>query len=95
MSTKITNADYVKILNYYKINIPKSKKLLQTTAENIMAEKLCRCVNKLEPVYKERSIGICSKNIFNKKGFKRGNFTCKGNRKVSFSKNTKRRYTKK
>ena len=88
MSNNITNADYVKILDYYKITIPNSNRLLQKTAENIMADKLCRCIKKLDPVNESRSIGICTKSIFNKKGLKRGKFTCKGKRKVAFSKNT-------
>jgi hypothetical protein len=104
MSNNITNADYVKILDYYKIKIPRSDRLLQKTAENIMADKLCRCIKKLDPVNESRSIGICTKSIFNKKGLKRENFTCKGKRKVAFSKNTnnkkntkntKKRYLKK
>ena len=98
MTNNITNADYVKILDYYKIKIPTSNRLLQKTAENIMADKLCRCIKKLGPENESQSIGICTKSIFNKKGFKRGKFTCKGKRKVAFSKsmnnmkNTKRRY---
>ena len=41
MST-ITNSDYIKILEYYNIKIPTSKRLLQKRAENIMANKLCK-----------------------------------------------------
>ena len=87
MSNNITNAEYVKILDYYKIKIPNSNRLLQKTAENIMADKLCRCIKKVDPKNEAKSIGICTKSIFNKKGLKRGKFTCKDKRKVVFSKN--------
>ena len=90
--SNITNADYKKILNYYKIKIPRSKQLLQKRAENIMSEKLCKCIKKVDPVHDAKSIGICTKTIFNKKGFKRGTFTCKEKRHVIFSKKTKRKY---
>ena len=39
---KITDNDYKKILEFYKINIPKSKRLLKIQAEKILATKLCR-----------------------------------------------------
>jgi hypothetical protein len=86
MSSEITNDDYIKILNYYKISIPKSKRLLKLQAEKILAEKLCRCIKKIEPVNEARSIGICTKTIFNRKGLTRGKFECKKNRKVTFRK---------
>jgi hypothetical protein len=86
MSSQITNDDYTKILNYYKISIPKSKRLLKLQAEQILAEKLCRCIKKIEPVNEARSIGICTKSIFNRKGFTRGKFECKKKRKVTFRK---------
>ena len=35
----LTNKDYKDILTYYQIIIPKSKRLLKITAENIMSEK--------------------------------------------------------
>jgi len=90
--SNITNADYINILNYYKIKIPRSNQLIQKKAENIMAEKLCRCIKKLDPVHEAKSIGICTKTIFNRKGFRREKFTCKDKRRVEFSKKTKRRY---
>jgi len=77
MSTELTNEDYKDILTYYKMDIPKSKRLLKKQAENIMAEKLCRCIKKVKekqttPITEGQAIGICSKTIFNRKGFSRG-----------------------
>lgn len=42
--------DYIKILNYYDISIsPKdSSKTIRHKAENILAEKLCKCIKKVK-----------------------------------------------
>jgi hypothetical protein len=84
MSTELTNKDYTSILNFYKMKIPKSKRLLKKQAEQIMAEKLCRCIKKVDLSNEAKSIGICTKTIFNNKGYTRGKFTCKKNRTVKF-----------
>ena len=89
MTTKITDGDYVKILSYYKIKIPKSKRILKSKAEDILSSKLCRCIQKVDPVNEGRSIGICTKSVLNKKGFTRGKFKCKGKRSISFTKTRK------
>ena len=60
MTSSLTNADYEKILNYYKIPIPKSKRILKLKAEDILSSKLCRCIKKVDPVNEQRSIGICT-----------------------------------
>jgi len=89
MSTELTNKDYISILKYYKMNVPKSKRLLKTQAETIMAEKLCRCIKKVDVKNESKSIGICTKTIFNKKGYTRSKFTCKKNRTVKFRRTSK------
>lgn len=80
----LENDDYVSILTYYNIDIPKSKRLLKRQAERIMAEKLCKCIKKIDPVNEAKSIGICTKTIFNSKGYTRGKFSCKKKRSVTF-----------
>ena len=72
MSTELKNKDYISILKFYKLNIPKSKRLLKQHAENILNDKLCRCIKKLEPDNEAKSIAICSKSIFGNKNLKRG-----------------------
>lgn len=89
MSEQLTRADYVSILEFYKINIPKSNRLLKIQAEKIMAEKLCKCIKKLDPENETKSIGICTKTIFNNKGYTRGNFKCKTKKFVNFRKTNK------
>jgi hypothetical protein len=88
MSNELSNEDYINILTYYKMDIPKSKRLLKKQAENIMSEKLCKCINKVKKSNKKitegQAIGICTKTIFNKKGFTRGKFSCRKNRTLKF-----------
>jgi hypothetical protein len=83
---EITHKDYEDILKFYKIEIPKSRRQLKLLAENILATKLCRCIKKLDPENESKSIGICTKTIFNSKGYKRGTFKCKGKKYVTFRK---------
>lgn len=91
MTSSLTIGDYEKILNYYKIPIPKSKRILKLKAEDILSSKLCKCIKKLDPVKEERSIGICTKTVVNRKGFTRGKFKCKGKRSISLTKTRKKR----
>ncbi len=89
MYSDLTKKDYVSILKYYKLSIPKSKRLLQKQAETIMAEKLCKCIKKVDPKNEAKSIGICTKTIFNSKGYTRGKFQCKKKQSVKFRKTNK------
>lgn len=89
--TKLNNNDYIKILEYYDKPLPKSKRLIKNAAEKIMSEKLCRCIKKVDKVNEARAIGICTKTIFNRKGYTRGAFSCKGKSNAKFSKTVKNR----
>ena len=48
MSSGLSTADYITILKYYNQVIPKSKRLLRIRAETIMANKLCKCIKKID-----------------------------------------------
>jgi hypothetical protein len=89
MPVELTNKDYVSILKYYNLNIPRTKRLLKKQAEQIMAEKLCKCIKKIDPINEAKSIGICTKTIFNRKGYTRGQFQCKKKQSVKFRKTNK------
>jgi inner membrane protein involved in colicin E2 resistance len=91
MSSKLTTNDYVSILKFYNLRIPKSKRLLSLQAEKIMAEKLCKCIKKVNSTTanEAKSIGICTKTVFNSKGYTRGNFQCKKKQSVRFRKTGK------
>ena len=52
---KLTQADYKKILKYYKLTIPKNHKKTLKKAENIIAKKLCSCIKKVEPKFKKET----------------------------------------
>ena len=97
MSNELKNKDYINILKFYKMNIPKSKRLLKQQAENILSEKLCRCIKKVGETEEQKAIAICTKSIFNRKGLKRGKFNCKGKdkRSVKFAKNVSGTKTRK
>ena len=90
-SMKLNNSDYKTILNYYNLPIPNHKSTLKNKAEQILSEKLCRCIKKVGKSVKSESkaIGICTRSIFKRKGLKRGKFTCQkrdGKQSIQLSK---------
>lgn len=87
--SELTKNDYVNILELYKLPIPKSLRLIQKKAEKIMAQKLCKCIKAVDVNNEPKSIGICTKTIFNSKGYTRGKFKCRDKQKVSFRKTLK------
>jgi hypothetical protein len=87
MSNKLTKKDYINILKFYKMDIPKSMRTLKIQAEKILAEKLCKCIKKLDTEFEEKAVAICSKSIFNNKNLTRGDFKCKGKYSVKIMKN--------
>ena len=93
-SYKLVNKDYISILKFYDIPIPKSKRQMKQLAEKIMAEKLCKCIKKVNPENEAKSIGICSKTIFNSKGLSRGTFQCKSPQSVKIRKALKNKTKK-
>ena len=84
----LSNKDYLDILHYYKIEIPKNKKLIKNRAESILANKLCRCIKKIDdfPHNESKAIAICSKSILNKRGLKGSYLKCKNKAKISLTK---------
>ena len=84
---------YINILKFYKLNIPRSKRLLKMAAEKVLNDKLCKCIKKIDPENEKKSIAICTKTIFQNKGIRRGKFTCKKKRTLRMTKSkTKRVY---
>jgi hypothetical protein len=92
MPYKITKADYSKILEYYGLDIPKNLADIKTTAENILAKKLCSCIKKVDPSRnaEPRAIGVCTKAVINRKGLTRGKFKCKNGRSVELKKTSRK-----
>ena len=87
--SELTKNDYKKILEYYSEPMPKSNRIIKDKAEKLLASKLCRCIKKVDKINEGQAIGICTKTIFNRKGYTRGKFKCKGNQTVKFKKNKK------
>jgi hypothetical protein len=87
----LTKTDYEKILNYYNIpfSLSDSSKQIKNKAEEILAEKLCKCIKKVKDntgtstidsnsdADESRAIGICNDTVFRRKGIKHSAFTCK------------------
>ena len=86
--------DYIKILDYYDIPIDLSdtSKKIKIKAEQILAEKLCKCIKKVKnsnadsnadsntdskDANESRAVAICNDTIFRRKGIRHSNFTCK------------------
>ena len=46
---------------------------------------------KIDKINEARAIGICTKTIFNRKGYTRGKFKCKGKSTVKFNKTLKKK----
>jgi hypothetical protein len=89
MNLTLNKNDYIKILKYYNLDIPKSSILIKNKAEDIISQKLCSCIKKVEPTNEQKSIGICSRTVINRKGLKRGSFSCKKKRKIQLMKRSK------
>jgi hypothetical protein len=76
----LTKRDHEAILNFYSIDAKNmSSRELAKKAENLLADKLCRCIKKVQrPKEKEdRAIATCRKSIFHRKGVDFHHFTCK------------------
>jgi hypothetical protein len=89
MSYQLNRNDYKQILEYYDMKIPRTYRLIKIAAEKILSKKLCRCIKKVDTQNEGRSIGICTKSIFNRKGLTRGKFKCKDKSSVKFNKTKK------
>jgi hypothetical protein len=86
----LNKKDYIKILKYYNLSIPKSTNEMKKQAEEVLALKLCRCIKKVSPSNEAKAIGVCTRTIFNRKKLTRGAFTCKRGRSVQISRFRKR-----
>jgi hypothetical protein len=93
--SKLTKTDYIKILSFYKKEIPDTFQTIKSEAENILVNKLCRCIKKIEGENEAKSIGYCTKTVVNNKGFKRGKFNCTGKQFAIFTKVKTKTNTKK
>lgn len=75
---QLNNNDYLAILNYYNIDSKGMKRShFQSVAKDVLANKLCRCIKKIDTADESKAISICKNSIFTKKGLTVGRFKCK------------------
>lgn len=77
---QLTQADYKKILEYYKIGIPRgaSLSMLKKKAEDALIKKICKCTKKLKSKFREtKAAGVCTVSVLKKKNLTHHRFTCK------------------
>ena len=86
-------SDYKIILDYYNISrSSKSNSWIKKNAENILANKLCRCIKKVKKSSKLKepiAIAICKKSIFKRRNIKSAKFSCKKKNKLHHFKGKK------
>ncbi len=75
-----------KILQSYNKRVPNATSTRRKKAERVLGQKLCRCIKKIGTKYEARSIGICTKTIFGKRGLTRGKFQCKKKQTAKYRK---------
>ena len=94
---KLSTSDYKKILKFYKLSIPKKSKNIKKKADKIIAKKFCSCIKKVQQKFKKEgiAIGICTKSVITRKGYKRGKFRCKKRRTIKLQKGGRRKTRKK
>ena len=95
----LSHKDYITLLNYYKIpDIKKMKnKEVKILAENILADKLCRCIKKVTKKNKlpePSAIAICKKSVITRKNIKINRFSCKNKPKLIPNKKTRKNIQK-
>ena len=95
---KLTRKDYIIILKFYKLEVSENTKLkvIREKAEQILAEKLCRCIKKVSVPNPDetRAIAICQNSVLTKKKLKIHRFTCKKKPKLLSKKGSKTRLNK-
>lgn len=102
--TTLGKKDYLTILSFYNLKIPKTNgkinyKKVQEIAEHKLADKLCRCIKKVHKTRRNkkqseaRAVAICSEAVIKKKGLKYNGFKCK-KRARFLSKTKKHKLTK-
>ena len=79
----LSKKDYIKILEYYKVDHKTyGNNELKKKAEQLLANKLCRCIKKVKKNKKKRktkreSIAICRSSVLRKKNLRIFASTCK------------------
>tara|TARA_B110000858_G_C17789605_1_gene469114 strand:+ start:353 stop:673 length:321 start_codon:yes stop_codon:yes gene_type:complete len=91
----LNSNDYKKIIKYYNIQ-NNEKKTNKELAEDVLANKLCRCIKKVNTskINEKAAIAICRNHIFKNRKIDFYNFKCKKSRKLISKKGTKKKLKK-
>tara|TARA_B110000483_G_scaffold243427_1_gene333185 strand:- start:968 stop:1291 length:324 start_codon:yes stop_codon:yes gene_type:complete len=87
----LTHKDYLDIMRFYRIDVSNmTKKNIKKKAENILANKLCKCIKKVGPMLKteQNTIALCRKSVMANKNIINYGFKCKGKNKLIPKKGT-------
>jgi hypothetical protein len=89
----LTNSDYEDILDYYNIEKPTKQNNTKALAEQILSNKLCRCIKRVgkQPKIENESnnIAICRKSVFSRKNLNFYKFKCRNKPRFLQGKNGK------
>ena len=85
----LTKKDYLDILSFYNIKIKKgtSLSIIKSKAEDLLANKLCKCIKKVDTPNESRAIAICKNSVMTKKNLGFYKFKCKNTAKFIKNKN--------
>ena len=93
----LTHKDYLDIIKFYKIDVSNmNNKQIKQKAENILANKLCRCIKKVDPLItnEQNAIALCRKTVLFNKNIINYGFRCKGKAKFVPKKGTSKNLAK-
>ncbi|RZD39536.1 MAG: hypothetical protein CXT73_07470 [Methanobacteriota archaeon] len=89
----LTNSDYEDILDYYNIEKPIKNKNTKLLAEDILSNKLCRCIKRVGKLStkenEKRNIAICRKSVLTRKNLNFNKFKCRNKPRFLQGKNGK------
>ena len=86
---KLTKKDYLDILSFYNVKIKNGTPLsiIKSKAEDLLVNKLCKCIKKVDETNEPRAIAICKNSVMTKKKLGFYKFKCKNTAKFIKNKN--------
>ena len=91
------DSDYNMILKHYGFRIPQSKRIKKKMVEDLLSNKMCRCIKSVQQSSKLQepaSIAICNQSIFRNRGLKYNKLKCKPKPQFIGNKKTKKKLVK-
>jgi hypothetical protein len=91
---QLTPADYKKVLTYYNQPIPRSTRQTKKKAEQLLTNKLCKCIQKVKKSFRARnktmknkellssSVGVCRDSVLHRKNIDVYQFKCDKTQKL-------------